>query len=144
MGETNDWRLRLGGDCTDDAARWDNAAAAETLSATGPVFPRLSPFIGVLGAFTTGSNTYSIVVWGQIQQGTAVALNQSVHRGTGRVYDGQQYVQQCGLGPDTTGNGRSPKPVWPPDFSRTDSGRRNWQLVCSGQSHRWGQNGGWG
>ena len=77
MGETNDWRLRLGGDCTDDAARWDNAAAAETLSATGPVFPQLSPFIGVLGAFTTGSNTYNNVVWGQIQQGTAVALNLS-------------------------------------------------------------------
>jgi lactate permease len=51
---------------------------AETLSATGPVFPLLSPFIGALGAFMTGSNTNSNVVFGQLQQGTAVALNLSV------------------------------------------------------------------
>ncbi|MCB9446624.1 MAG: L-lactate permease, partial [Ardenticatenaceae bacterium] len=52
---------------------------AETLSAnTGPVFPLLSPFIGALGAFMTGSNTNSNVVFGQLQQGTAVALHLSV------------------------------------------------------------------
>jgi lactate permease len=52
---------------------------AEALSAnTGPVFPLLSPFIGALGAFMTGSNTNSNVVFGQLQQGTAVVLNLSV------------------------------------------------------------------
>ncbi len=52
---------------------------AEALSAnTGAIFPVLSPFIGALGAFMTGSNTNSNVVFGQLQQGTAVALNLSV------------------------------------------------------------------
>ena len=52
---------------------------AEALSAnTGPIFPLISPFIGALGAFMTGSNTNSNVVFGQLQQGTAVALNLSV------------------------------------------------------------------
>jgi lactate permease len=52
---------------------------AEALSAnTGAIFPLLSPFIGALGAFMTGSNTNSNVVFGQLQQGTAVALNLSV------------------------------------------------------------------
>ena len=48
---------------------------AEALSAgTGPIFPILSPFIGVLGAFMTGSNTNSNVVFGQLQLDTAVSL----------------------------------------------------------------------
>jgi lactate permease len=48
---------------------------AEALSAgTGPVFPLLSPFIGVVGAFMTGSNTNSNVVFGQLQLDTALAL----------------------------------------------------------------------
>jgi lactate permease len=48
---------------------------AETLSAgTGPVFPFLSPFIGALGAFMTGSNTNSNVVFGSLQLETAIAL----------------------------------------------------------------------
>lgn len=52
---------------------------AEALSAnTGPVFPLLSPFIGALGAFMTGSNTNSNVVFGQLQMETAVVLNLSV------------------------------------------------------------------
>lgn len=52
---------------------------AETLSAnTGAIFPFISPFIGALGAFMTGSNTNSNVVFGQLQQQTAVALNLSV------------------------------------------------------------------
>lgn len=52
---------------------------AEALSAnTGPIFPLLSPFIGALGAFMTGSNTNSNVVFGQLQQQTAVALNLSI------------------------------------------------------------------
>ncbi len=52
---------------------------AEALSAnTGPIFPLISPFIGALGAFMTGSNTNSNVVFGQLQMQTAVALNLSV------------------------------------------------------------------
>jgi lactate permease len=47
---------------------------AETLSATGRFFPFLSPFIGALGAFMTGSNTNSNVVFGQLQLQTADAL----------------------------------------------------------------------
>jgi lactate permease len=52
---------------------------AEMLSAgTGPVFPFLSSFIGALGAFMTGSNTNSNVVFGQLQMETALALGLSV------------------------------------------------------------------
>lgn len=52
---------------------------AQTLSAgTGPVFPFLSPFIGALGAFMTGSNTNSNVVFGQLQMETATVLGLSV------------------------------------------------------------------
>jgi lactate permease len=48
---------------------------AETLSAgTGPLFPFLSPFIGALGAFMTGSNTNSNVVFGSLQLETALSL----------------------------------------------------------------------
>ncbi len=45
---------------------------------TGPIFPFLSPFIGALGAFMTGSNTNSNVVFGSLQLDTAVALGTSV------------------------------------------------------------------
>ncbi len=45
---------------------------------TGSLFPFLSPFIGALGAFMTGSNTNSNVVFGQLQQQTALALGRSV------------------------------------------------------------------
>lgn len=51
---------------------------AETLSRTGLLFPFLSPFIGTLGSFMTGSNTNSNVVFGQIQNQTALALSLSV------------------------------------------------------------------
>jgi lactate permease len=52
---------------------------AEALSRnTGAIFPLLSPFIGALGAFMTGSNTNSNVVFGLLQQETAVALGLSV------------------------------------------------------------------
>jgi lactate permease len=47
---------------------------AEALSSTGALFPFLSPFIGALGSFMTGSNTNSNVVFGQLQQQTALAL----------------------------------------------------------------------
>jgi lactate permease len=45
---------------------------------TGALFPFLSPFLGALGAFMTGSNTNSNVVFGQLQQQTALALGRSV------------------------------------------------------------------
>lgn len=52
---------------------------AEVLaSGTGGVFPFLSPFIGALGAFMTGSNTNSNVVFGLLQMQTAVSLGLSV------------------------------------------------------------------
>jgi lactate permease len=52
---------------------------AQALSlGTGPIFPLLSPFIGALGAFMTGSNTNSNVVFGQLQLETAVTLGLSV------------------------------------------------------------------
>ncbi len=51
---------------------------AEVLSQTGVLFPFLSPFIGALGAFMTGSNTNSNVVFGELQQQTALVLALSV------------------------------------------------------------------
>ncbi len=47
---------------------------AEALSNTGLLFPFLSPFIGALGAFMTGSNTNSNVVFGLLQLQTAETL----------------------------------------------------------------------
>ncbi len=51
---------------------------ANVLSQSGPLFPLLSPFIGALGAFMTGSNTNSNVVFGELQKQTALALGISV------------------------------------------------------------------
>lgn len=51
---------------------------AETLSNTGPLFPFLSPFIAALGAFMTGSNTNSNVLFAQLQRHTAEVLELSV------------------------------------------------------------------
>jgi lactate permease len=51
---------------------------AEALSRSGTLFPFLSPFIGALGAFMTGSNTNSNVVFGQLQQQTAATLQLAV------------------------------------------------------------------
>jgi lactate permease len=45
---------------------------------TGSIFPFVSPFIGALGAFMTGSNTNSNVVFGSLQLDTAVALGTSI------------------------------------------------------------------
>jgi hypothetical protein len=51
---------------------------AAVLSGTGVFFPLLSPLLGALGAFMTGSNTNSNVIFGQLQMQTAVALSLSV------------------------------------------------------------------
>lgn len=44
----------------------------------GESFPVLSPFIGVLGAFMTGSNTNSNILFGALQQDTALLLELNV------------------------------------------------------------------
>jgi lactate permease len=51
---------------------------AQVLSHSGVIFPFISPFIGALGAFMTGSNTNSNVVFGELQKQTASALGISV------------------------------------------------------------------
>jgi lactate permease len=51
---------------------------AQVLSQTGLLFPFLSPLIGALGAFMTGSNTNSNVVFGQLQGQTASVLALSI------------------------------------------------------------------
>ena len=43
----------------------------------GPAFPLVAPFIGALGAFMTGSNTNSNVVFGGMQQHTATLVGVS-------------------------------------------------------------------
>ena len=43
----------------------------------GPAFPLVSPFIGALGAFMTGSNTNSNVVFGGMQQHVATLVGVS-------------------------------------------------------------------
>ncbi len=40
----------------------------------GPLFPLVSPFVGVLGCFMTGSNTNANVLFGSFQMGTARTL----------------------------------------------------------------------
>lgn len=47
-------------------------------NAVGSVFPLVSPFIGMLGAFMTGSNTNSNVVFTPLQKSTAELLRVSV------------------------------------------------------------------
>jgi lactate permease len=48
-----------------------NTLATGLSRAVGPVFPLASPFIGLLGAFMTGSNTNSNVVFAALQKSTA-------------------------------------------------------------------------
>jgi lactate permease len=43
-------------------------------SIAGPLFPIVAPFIGVLGAFMTGSNTNSNILFGALQRDTAGLL----------------------------------------------------------------------
>jgi len=47
-------------------------------SSSASVYPLFAPFIGTLGAFMTGSNTNSNVVFGALQQETASLLALSV------------------------------------------------------------------
>jgi lactate permease len=47
-------------------------------STVGRLFPLASPFIGLLGAFMTGSNTNSNVIFAPLQQSTAEMLGMAV------------------------------------------------------------------
>jgi len=50
------------------------ALAQGMKSLAGPLFPVVAPFIGVLGAFMTGSNTNSNILFGALQRDTAGLL----------------------------------------------------------------------
>ncbi|HFD38500.1 MAG TPA: L-lactate permease [Anaerolineae bacterium] len=52
--------------------------AAGLSRAAGPLYPLVAPFIGLLGAFMTGSNTNSNVVFAPLQQQAATLLSISV------------------------------------------------------------------
>jgi len=65
------------------ATTMDNAGMIAPLShamanAAGDLFPLVSPFIGALGAFMTGSNTNSNVLFGALQRDAALTLKYSV------------------------------------------------------------------
>jgi lactate permease len=55
-----------------------NSIAVGLSQALKSIYPLVSPFIGVLGAFMTGSNTNSNVVFAGLQKQTAVLLNLTV------------------------------------------------------------------
>ncbi len=52
----------------------NNKIASAVAGATGAVYPIISPFIGVLGSFMTGSNTNSNVMFGLMQVDAAAVL----------------------------------------------------------------------
>jgi lactate permease len=51
--------------------------ASSLVSITGEVYPLVSPFIGMLGAFVTGSNTNSNIIFGSLQEIAASSLSLS-------------------------------------------------------------------
>ena len=51
-----------------------NTVTTNIANSTGILFPIISPYIGVLGTFMTGSNTSSNVMFGALQLETANAL----------------------------------------------------------------------
>ncbi len=53
------------------------ALASGMATVAGALFPVVAPFIGVLGAFMTGSNTNSNILFGALQQDTARLLGLS-------------------------------------------------------------------
>ena len=62
------------------ATTMQSAGMVAQLSSTmanlsGNFYPFVAPFIGALGAFMTGSNTNSNVLFGAFQQGVALSLN---------------------------------------------------------------------
>ena len=51
--------------------------ASRLAESTGPVYPLIAPFIGILGAFVSGSCTVSCIMFGSLQFQTALLLNLS-------------------------------------------------------------------
>jgi len=62
---------------TMEHAGMTNLLAEGVSRAVGPAFPLASPFIGALGAFMTGSNTNSNVVFGALQERVATLVGMS-------------------------------------------------------------------
>jgi lactate permease len=60
-----------------DHAGMTQALARALSEGVGRAFPLLSPFVGLMGAFTTGSNTNSNVLFGPLQVEMARLLNLS-------------------------------------------------------------------
>ena len=60
-----------------DHSGMTQALAVAISAAVGPTYPLLSGFVGMLGAFTTGSNTNSNVLFGplQLQMSRLLSLN---------------------------------------------------------------------
>lgn len=70
----------------------------------GPIYPLLAPFVGVLGAFMTGSNTNSNVLFGALQRDSAVLLGlpptvllaaQTVGGGIGAMFAPAKVIVGC-------------------------------------------------
>jgi lactate permease len=59
---------------TIEHAGMTNLLAEGIAGVAGPLFPLVSPYIGVLGAFMTGSNTNSNVIFGNLQQQVAALV----------------------------------------------------------------------
>ena len=52
--------------------------ASVLVAIAGKAYPMVAPFIGLLGAFITGSNTNSNVLFGALQESAAISLNLTV------------------------------------------------------------------
>jgi lactate permease len=63
---------------TMETAGMTNLLAEGLIGVVGPAFPLLSPFIGAFGAFMTGSNANSAVVFGTLQEQAAILAGMSV------------------------------------------------------------------
>jgi lactate permease len=63
---------------TMELAGMTHLLAEGLISIVGPAFPPLSPFIGAFGAFMTGSNANSAVIFGRFQEQAAVLVGMSV------------------------------------------------------------------
>lgn len=78
------------------------------LSITGSLFPLLSPFIGWLGTFITGSSTGSNALFGELQMATATSLNLSpytivVSNSTGGILGKIVSLQSIAIGASSVG-----------------------------------------
>lgn len=82
----------------------------------GPAFPLVSPFIGALGAFMTGSNTNSNVVFGALQQNIATLIGvspiiilaaQTAGASIGSAFAPAKIIVGC----STVGSGKEEGPV---------------------------------